>query len=212
MKRKIFDAVLVVLVLGLLGYTIWYAHQTKQIMADCKAGMEKASTPDQDAPAKVATAAKPAVDKPADVPATPAPPTPVVTPAPVAAETTKVCVEVIYADREVQVPVYVDRPVEKEVFVDREVQVPVYVDRPVDKIIYVDREVQLPPVERVVTKVVYKDRPVDRIVYVDREVQVPVYIERPVVLVQPRTVYVPRCPQPPPGGDIEGRRFFRPSR
>ncbi len=128
---------------------------------------------------------------------------PVAAPAPATPEIQKVRVEVVYVDRPVEKIIYVDRPVEKVTYVEKEVPVEkvVYVDRQVtvEKVVVVEKEV---PVERLV----YKDRPITKIVYVDREVQVPVYVDRPVLMVQPQH------PQPPPGGDIEGREYYRPRR
>ncbi len=75
------------------------------------------------------------------------------------------------------------KPVTKVVYVDRVIEKPVYIDRPVDRVVekkvYVDRPVDR-PVERIVEKIVHVpvERIVERPVYVDRVVERPVYVER----------------------------------
>ncbi len=121
---------------------------------------------------------------PAELRKTPAP-----RPAPV--KRAKPATKVVYVDRVVEKPVYIDRPVER--IVERRVEVPVVkvvekiVEKPVDR--FVDR-----PVDRIVEKKVYVDRPVDRVVEkivkvpVERIVEKPVYVDR----VVERPVYVER--------------------
>ncbi|WP_419318569.1 IMCp domain-containing protein [Caulobacter sp. ErkDOM-E] len=81
------------------------------------------------------------------------------------------------------------KPVTRVVYVDRVVEKPVYIDRPVDRVVekIVERRVEVPVVkvvEKIVEKPVYVDRPVDRVVEkivkvpVERIVEKPVYIDR----------------------------------
>jgi len=63
--------------------------------------------------------------------------------------------------KEVQKPIYVDRPVEK----------PVYIEKPIDRPVYVDKPVY-------VEKKVYVDRPVEKPVYIEkkrRKLNIPKY-------------------------------------
>lgn len=98
---------------------------------------------------------------------------------PAPAKRPKAVTKVVYVDRVVEKPVYIDRPVDRvvEKIVERRVEVPVVrvVEKIVEKPVYVDR-----PVDRVVEKIVKVpvERIVEKPVYIDRVVERPVPVAR----------------------------------